>query len=242
MNRLLQCVARSRGLFVLVLWQAIPIGTDSEGHTRIGFGVGGGALEYANITCDGSVNESQKMPYHHAAVEIEHRSSDDIVIQAAGGFQWADSLTARGPFGAVLVGYQRKHFGIAVGLALRPTPYYDELLNREAASSNIVPNFSIRLGDRDGIHLRIESLVPSTQSYTELARLVVGINQFQVNRASGAIGLGIVGQPDNLTPAVVGEFFQPITRNIELGGRGYLGSGYKHTQSGLTAEIRLVSK
>lgn len=238
-----QRMTRFRGLMVLVLWQAAPVGVDENGGTRIGFGIGGGTLEYSVVSCDGSTVESRGVGYKHAAAEVEHWVTPNKVrFHASGGYQWSDSISANGPFGTFALGYEGRKFGIGAGVAFLPSSdaYFDPAIPGDLSQAQILPSVSVRGGNRDGVHVRLELLPPAAHTPTEVFRAVIGFNRFSMTRTSGAFGLGVVGAIDEEgSTGVVGELFHPVSPSVLLGGRAYLSPGRENPQTGLTAGVKV---
>src|SRR5207253_9995912 len=113
-------VFRYRGAFVIVLYQAVPIGTDSAGRTRVGIGAGAASLEYANMDCAGNVLNTTDGKIGNVAAEIEHHFDHGLLIHASVARQWADSASERGHSAAVTVGKDFRKFGIHAGVISTP--------------------------------------------------------------------------------------------------------------------------
>lgn len=241
-SRTWQKMARFRGLLVLVLWQAVPIGTDRNGNTRIGFGVGGGVLEYATLDCNGDVTKSDTAPFRHVSGEVE-RHIGSAVAHVSAGYQWADSLSARGPFGTFNVGYDGKNFGIKGGLAAIPGNW-DIFENGPRERNTIVlPSVSVRIGNRARTHVAARFLPPGAQTPSQMMDFIVEYNGYDATKASGSVGVGLIGDADNYqTSGVVGSYFRPVGHNVEVGARGFYSPGMSKAQTGLTAQVRMTMR
>src|SRR5687768_8103962 len=125
----MKSLMRYRGLLVIVLYQAVPIGTDEYGRTRFGFGIGGGQLEYANLSCEGNVIDSSKAGYKNAAAEVEHwMIPGKLRVHASAGYQWSDSTTSQGAFGNILLAYEHQKFGVGGGMSAIPSSHWYVIL------------------------------------------------------------------------------------------------------------------
>jgi hypothetical protein len=241
----MKSLMRYRGLMVIALWQAVPIGTDQYGRTRLGFGLGTGQLEYATLACDGSVIDADAAPYRTVAAEVEHWVvPGKLRLHGSGGYQWADSASSRGPFGAVLLAYDGRKIGIGAGLAQihaanwLPSPD----VARYEPGLITLPTAYVRFGNRDRVHLRSELFPPGVHTPAEGFRLVIGYNQFDARRASGYAGLAVISASSNAeaTMGIVGEFFAPVSASLALGVHGFASPGYREAQTGLAAQARLT--
>jgi hypothetical protein len=229
---------RCRGLLVLVLWQAVPVGTDEYGRTRIGFGLGAGQIEFTTISCEGDVLESQTEAYQTAGADLEHwLSPGRILLRASGGYSWSDSIPLHGPFGAVMLSREWQRFGIGGGIAFVPDTDFDG--SEEVRGVGARPSLYIRGGNRDKLHVRMELFSPSLQTHVVPWSLVVGYNQFARGRPSGSIGMALIGTEDP-TGGGVAQGFLPVGRNADLGLTGFLSPGRENVQVGLGAQLRFT--
>ena len=232
-----------RGLLVIVLWQAAPVGVDQYGRTRLGFGVGRGTLEFANFDCEGTLIEAQTVHFTTAAAEVEHWiAPGKWRLHGAVGYQWSDSLSIRGPIGAALVSYDARKFGIGGGLAFVPDESIQVVTDPNTPptpTTNVepYPSLYLRIGNRDRLHFRTELFAPSVQ--TPMLRLVIGYNQFASQRPSGAIGFGKIGVEGD-TEALVVDYFHPVSPTTAIGVSAYASPGHDKAQAGLTARARFT--
>jgi hypothetical protein len=115
--------------------------------------------------------------------------------------------------------------------------------SRYESGSAVLPSASLRIGNRDGKHVRFEFMPPAAHTPTESFRAVVGFNRFSMTKTSGSFGLGYVGPYDEEgTAAFIGELFHPVSPNVLVGGRGYASPGRENPQIGLTAGIKVGLK
>ena len=238
MKLLNKLAMRCRGLLVLVLWQAVPVGTDEYGRTRLGFGVGAGQIEFTTISCEGDVLESETEAYQTAGAIIEHwLSPHRVLLRASGGHSWSDSTELHGVYGGLTLSREWQRFGIGGGIAVIPDSDFDG--PEPTSGSIVVPSLYIRGGNRDKLHARMELFPPSLQTHVVPWTLVVGYNQFARGRPSGSLGMALIGTDDPLAGGVA-EGFLPIGRNADLGVTGFLSPGREHVQGGLTAQVRFT--
>jgi hypothetical protein len=240
---------RFRGLMVIVLWQATPIGTDEYGRTRLGFGLGGGQLEYVDLGCNGEVLEHDVAKYRSAGASADHWVVPGRVrVQAAAGYQWADSVTSEGPFGGLLLAYERQRFGVGGGFAIMPAslwyfgqPFADQTRGRVKSDYDIMPTLYIRAGNRDQLHTRLDVFPGGVTSPSEMVRIGVGYNQFDNSRPSLYFGLGAVAASleEPGSNGLVGEYMHPVTRNVAVGVHGFASPGKRSPQAGLTTMMRI---
>lgn len=236
---------RYRGLMVIVLWQAVPIGTDEYGRTRFGFGFGAGQLEYASLACDGSVISADAAPYQTVAAEVEHWIvPGKLRFHGAGGYQFADSASSRGPFGGVLISFDSRKFGIGAGLAQIHSPgwFSSPDAGRYVPGFEHVPTGYLRIGNRDRVHFRTDLFPVGVNTPAEAIRFVLGYNQFDARKTSGYGGLALIAASfdEPGTMGVVAEFFKPVSSNVAIGAHAFASPGYRHMQTGLSAQARIT--
>ena len=244
----MKSLMRYRGLMVIVLFQAVPIGTDEYGRTRLGFGLGGGQLEYVSIGCDGSVIDADRAGYKNAAAEVEHWVvPGKLRMHASAGYQWSDSLTSNGAFGSMLLSYEHQKFGVGGGMSAFPaSPWYfpspDEYRPRSEGRLDFFPAAYLRLGDRDKVHFRMDVFPSGINTPAEFIRMGLGFNQFNARRASGYFGIAAVAPALDETggTAVFGEYFRPVSPNVAVGGHGFVSAGKEHPQVGLSTQLRVT--
>ena len=239
MNKLL----RYRGLMVIVLWQATPIGTDSEGRTRLGFGLGIGQLEYERLVCGEGASYSTTS-FRHVGAEVEHFGSKRGRIHASAGLQMSDSSSSSGLFGALLLSFEAKHFGIGGGGAVIPS-------TTEVARSGEdvrlepktipAPSLYLRVGNHNAVHVRAEIFPPASTPAAEAIRVLVGYNRFDSSRPS--VSLGYVGIIENASasihPGFMAEWFQPVSPKAAIGLHGFTAMGTRHRNTGVSAQLKL---
>lgn len=233
---MLKRLMRYRGLMVLVLWQAVP--------TRVGFGIGGGQLEYAALNCHGSVIDSDAVPYKTAAVDVEHWSGNGR-LRANAGYQWADSASANGPFGGLLLSHEGTKFGIGGGGSFIPQSVYDYDADGPPgilSASSLMGSAYLRYGSKTGMHVRAELFPPAAHTFAEAFRIVVGFNLMGAdNKPSGSIGVGeIITSDSHGSSGVVWDFFKPVSPSVALGMRGFASPGLQNAQLGLTTQVRVT--
>ena len=216
---------RYRGLLVIVFYQAVPIGVDSEGRTRIGFGVGGGQLEYATFNCDGSLYDADAVGFRTVAADLEHRSGK-MRVTLAGGLQWADRNETRGPFAQSLLAFEGTHFGIGGGVGSVPIE-----------GGSLAPSVYLRLGRSEKVHVRSDILPPAAHAPVQILRTVIAYNQFDLNRPAGDIGIALLENYG--AAALVGSYFHPVKPGVAAGVRGFVAGGHRYGQGGLTAEVKV---
>ena len=244
----MKSLMRYRGLLVIVLYQAVPVGSDEYGRTRLGFGIGGGQLEYANIGCDGSVIDAEAVGFKNAAAEVEHWFVPGKArVHVSGGYQWSDSLTSRGPFGSVLLSYEHQKFGVGGGMSAVPAsvwffPTPDQYELRSSNRVDVFPTAYLRLGDRDKVHFRMDVFPVGINTPSEVVRMGAGFNQFDARRASGYFGIAAVAASfeESGSTAIFGEYFRPISPTVAIGGHGFLSAGKEHPQVGLSTQLRVT--
>jgi hypothetical protein len=229
---------RCRGLLVLVLWQAVPVGTDEYGRTRLGIGLGAGRIEFSTLTCEGDVIESDTHGYQTAGATLEHwLSARRVLLRASGAYSWSDSTSLHGPYGAVTLSREWQRFGIGGGIAFVPDTDFEGA--EEVRSAGARPSAYVRAGNRDKLHVRMELFAPSLVTHVVPWSLVVGYNQFARGRPSGSLGMALIGTEDP-TGGGVAQGFLPIGRNAELGLTGFLSPGRENVQVGLGAQLRFT--
>ena len=239
MKSLFAKTTRFRGLLVLVLWQAAPVGVDEYGRTRVGFGFGAGRIEYTTLTCEGDVVESQTVGYTIVGANLEHwLSARRILLRGSGGYSWSDTLNLNGPFGALTLSREWQGFGIGGGVAIVPEPNYGSAVTTRG--TQIYPSIYLRAGNRDKIHFRTEVFPPLLQTHVVPWTLMVGYNQFGRGK-SGALGFGLIGT-DNSSGGALAEGFLPVSRNADLGLSGFLSPGREKAQAGMAAQVRVTLK
>ena len=238
---------RYRGLMVLVLWQAVPIGTDQYGRTRFGIGAGAGQLEYTTISCEGDVLEAETVGFQNIAGEVEHwLVPGRLRIHASAGHQWSDSMTANGVFGTTLLAYERQRFGIGAGVTLVPGSKWFHVEDYSSGGyhpdNQVLPSGYVRIGNRDRIHFRTELFPAGVVSPAEAWRAVLGVNQFDSRKPSGFIGMGAIlaAWEENESTGIVGELTAPIAPNVAVGAHAFASPGRRHPQTGLTLLVRIT--
>ena len=243
----MKSIMRYRGLLVIVLFQAVPIGTDEYGRTRLGIGAGAGQLEYVSLGCNGEVLDDGVANYRTAAGEVEHWLAPGRVrVHAAGGYQWSDSVTSHGPFGGVIFGYERQRFGVGAGIAIMPAsvwffPHPDQFEPRVDSNYDAMPSGYVRFGNRDLLHGRLDLFPIGTTGASEVVRMGVGYNQFNGRKSSMYLGFGVIAASldENGSSGFIGEFFAPVSPSVALGVHGFVSPGKRNAQRGLTTMLRV---
>jgi hypothetical protein len=232
-KKLWKSAYRYRGAFVIVLYQAVPVGTDSLGRTRVGIGAGASTLEYASFDCNGDVLGAQTGKTHNVGVEVEHHFDKRVSVHAAATHQTADSISERGSSFSVTAGYDRRFIGFHGGLTSLPSG--SVFLPRQM----MLPSATLRVGDYQRFHARFEVFPASVVTFNEPVRVLLGWNQYDPTRPSGAVGLSWVGAfEQNGSQAFVGEFFIPGGNGLQIGAHGFLGKGAAEMQSGINLEVK----
>jgi hypothetical protein len=233
---------RYRGLMVIALWQA-PIGTDSEGRTRLGFGFGGGQLEYERLVC-GEPASYSPTSFRHVGAEVEHFASKRTRVHASAGLQMSDSSSSSGLFGAFMLSFEGKHFGIGGGGAMVPSTneFADQDGQVRFSSATIpAPSLYLRVGNHNTVHVRAEIYPPASTSAAEAIRVVLGYNRFDSRRPS--VSLGYVGILENASasmyPGLMAEWFQPVSSKAAIGLHGFTAKGTRHRNTGVSAQLKL---
>lgn len=234
---------------VLALWQAVPVGTDEYGRTRIGIGAAAGRLEYSVLDCDGNVLESDLVGYQQVSAQVEHwLAPTQGLVRASAGYSWSDSLGMSGPFGALTISREGKHFGFGGGIALVHDYDWSDAVGPGGVELTpdrgvaVMPSVYLRFGNRDRIHVRTELFTPGPHTAFIPWRLMLGYNQFNQSRPSYGLGFGLIGSQDQVSGGVVAEGFWPVSRNAQAGFEGFVSPGDAQTQTGLSAQIRLRVK
>lgn len=233
---------RFRGLMVIALWQVTPVGVDEYGRTRVGFGLGAGTMQFANYSCDGTLIDAETVGYRTAAVEAEHWFvPGKLRAHSSLGYQWSDSLSMKGPMGALMLSYDGRRFGIGAGPGfVQDRSYSDGPDSRQKPTVEYLPSMYLRVGNRDNVHVRGEFFPPSVQAGG--GRVVVGYNMFDPRRPSFAFGVGAFGWEGGTASGAVMDYFHPVSPTTALGFSGYAGPGENGALLGVTVRARMTLK
>jgi hypothetical protein len=174
---------RYRGMMVLVLWQAVPVGpaTDEAGRTVIGFGFGGGRLSWEHLVpgCDGTETRYTST-YSILGADLEHRVGERTRLHGSVGHvegpQYTDFI------GAGLVAVEGAGAGAGLGAAVVPRP----------SGTRLLPAAYLRIGAREAVHFRADFAVPAADAGgTGLGRLGVGLPLGTTAGAQGFAGVAL---------------------------------------------------
>jgi hypothetical protein len=216
---------RYRGMLVLVIWQ-VPIQPVIRPNGSFGLMIGAGTAEQAELSCDGSLIQSQRVTYQTAAVQADYDVAERVRVDAAVGIARSDWGSHDGGFGAVQIRSDWRLLGIGLGVAFTPgASEYD-------TESEAWPSAHLRIGSAQRWHYRSDVLAPSALASQQIVRGGVGFNAVDRDRPAGFVGLGVMGL-DNSVTGVAGEITVPVRDRVAVRAEAHYAPGHGHAVAGL---------
>lgn len=213
------------GPFLLAVWQFAPVQTevDANGRYRLSLGFGGGQFENRTLACDGSVKSATQVPYGEAGGSVDMWPAQWVRLSLFGGVL-NGGPDYNGPYGGGLIAAEWQHFGVGGGAAG---------ISGSAGFSG--PAWYLRLGDRDGAHLRSEWLsLNGAPGTTGLARFGIGINQGMKPGPRAFFGIGVRPYGDRAYSAgFFGDLGIPVSRQVDLDVRLAWRSSHRYADWGI---------
>ena len=218
-----------RGPFLLVLWQAAPIGVqeDESGRYRLTLGFGGGQFEDRSLNCAGEVVDARPVPFRAAGASFEAWPTGNLHVTFHGTGLWLDESNRSTLLGGALIGYEGGKAGVGLGYAralVEGTPTH-------------APSMYLNLGSREGLHFRTDFYHPSATFATAGQwRMGLGHNRSYSRKWSGYLGLSLGPYADE--SHVVGFFGQgriPVVGRFDLQLGARYTPSYEFTDWGLGA-------
>jgi hypothetical protein len=232
LSRALTPSLRYRGMLVLVIWQ-VPVQPVIGPDGSIGFMLGGGSDEHAELSCEGNLIDSERVDYRTAAAEVDYSLNPIVRVEATGGFMSSESNSHNGGFGTALLRADWKWIGLGAGLAM--TPAFEQFASR----TDVWPSVYVRAGSAQGFHLRGDLFPPTAFAAQHIARLGLGFNAVLRDQGSGFIGLVGAGSDEGAT-GVVAELTLPVSSRFALNVEAHYASGHVHPVAGLAAGGRFL--
>ena len=232
LSRALTPSLRYRGMLVLVIWQ-VPVQPVIGPDGSLGFMLGGGSDEHAELSCEGDLIRSERVQYRVAAVEADYSLTPLVRVDAAAGFMSSDAGSHNGGFGTVQLRADWNSIGAGFGVAISPA--FEEF----ESGTTAWPSFYVRAGSKDGLHLRGDLFPPTAFAAQQVARLGVGYNAVLRDQASGFIGLVGAGGSEGGT-GVAAELTLPLSNRFAFSVEGHYAGGHAHTIAGLAAGGRFM--
>jgi hypothetical protein len=235
-------IARYRGLMVLVIWQAAPIGTvtDEAGRSRIAVGYGAGQYENVRLDCEGKPIAGESVPAASAGVQFDTWLEQQLRLSASLSHVAAGRGDRRlsGLAGAGLLSWEGPRVGLGAGIASVPitsreAPFGDEWdpYWEYGETRRLFPTALVRVGRADDVHFRADFLAPSASlpMLGEL-RAGVGFRQGRARRVGGFAGLAAthfatMSHTQTSNGSVFAEVSWPIGRSFDLDAGVLLGPG-----------------
>lgn len=231
LRRALMPSLRYRGMLVLVIWQ-VPVQPVIGPDGSLGFMLGGGSDEHAELSCEGDLVRSERVEYRVAAVEADYSLTPLVRVDAAAGFMSSDAGSHNGGFGTVQLRADWNSIGAGFGVGFSPD--FEEF----DSGTTAWPSFYVRAGSKERLHLRGDLFPPTAFAGQQFARLGLGYNAVLRDQASGFIG--IVGAGGEGGTGVAAELTFPVANRLALNVEGHLAGGHAHPIAGLAAGGRFM--
>jgi hypothetical protein len=233
---------RYRGLMVLVIWQAAPIGTvtDETGRSRIAVGYGAGQFENVRLDCEGNPIGGESVPASSAGVQFDTWLEQQVLLSASLSHVAAGrgDLRFGGLAGSALVSWEGRRVGLGTGVALVPivsrgAPFDDGWYPdwEYESTRRTFPTAYVRIGEADGVHFRADFLAPSPAlpMLGEL-RAGFGFGHGRSRRVGGFAGLAAthfatMSQTQTTNGSAFAEVSWPVGRSLDLEAGVLLGPG-----------------
>lgn len=224
------------GPLLLLLYQAAPVSVqqDSLGRFRVSAGFATGQWENEEFSCDGQLLSATPVRHRSAGVQLDIWPDDRVRLTAFGGTasqSLGETVSADSqysipfvePFAGPFAGGQLAHEGQKVGFGIGIT--------RISGTEDPFPAISLRAGNIDKAHFRMDAFTPSpVLPSVAWGRVGIGVNRGHLRGAGGFMGVGL-GPPDyNTKAALLGELRLPVGRHLMAQFHGLIGPGEQYTQ------------
>jgi hypothetical protein len=252
-------VHRYRGLLVLILWQAMPVGTytDDAGRTRIGFGFGAAQFENVTFDCAGNPTSVERGRARAGGVQLETFVAPQWRLSASAGAVDDSYPTGRDPaltaVGSAMVVHEGPRLALGGGVAVLPRrgyrPYGEwgwEYMEPANASTHLVlPAAHLRLG-AERLHFRADMLAPAP-ALGALGELRAGVGFGAGQTQRGVRGFGGVALchfcfNDATGSSNASAFLElgiPLQRSFDIDVGALVGPGRENANLGLTLGGRM---
>jgi hypothetical protein len=232
LSRALTPSLRYRGMLVLVIWQ-VPVQPVIRPDGSLGFMLGGGSDEHAELSCEGDLIRSERVQYRVAAVEADYSLTPLVRVDASGGFMSSAAGSHNGGFGTVQLRADWNSIGAGLGVAFSPD--FEEF----DSGTTAWPSFYVRAGSKERLHLRGDLFPPTAFAGQQIARLGLGYNAVLRDQASGFIGIVGAGGSEGGT-GVAAELTLPLSNRFAFNVEGHYAGGEAHPIAGLAAGGRFM--
>lgn len=236
---------RYRGLAFIALWQAAPVVVhqDSAGRVQIHFAAGGGRYEEVTTSCDGDVLGTEDFGYSGGGIAVEAWPTDWARLNAFGGLTDSESPDFSSLNLGGMAALEWRLVGIGAGVAVLPAwrgvPVEPDGPLDVSDLTEYLPVVYARLGDIDGLHLRLESTSDrGLDRMSGFARLGLGYNQGLVRgtRVFGGLAAchaGCEGDEGETGVAFL-DIAVPVARAFDLQAGVVYGTGEANPEYGFT--------
>lgn len=223
---------RYRGLLVIVLWQA-PVGPAVQPDGSISVLLGGGYDELTDFSCDGP-DVSRSVGYATLAVEGEHDVGERGRVEVVAGGSVGGESSHTGAFVAGRIRADWTWGGAGLGIGVARGVELSSFGEGDLPGYVPLPSLYLRVGSREGAHARGDVFPPSAMFAQQQARVGLGWNATQRDRASAFVGIGTFGLQAEGT-GVVADFVLPLDERMGFRLNGHYAPGRENAITGLSA-------